>query len=162
MQTWHQRPAIGADAAAASTAAASPPRSCSLGTSDPLDSDGVRWMTALGGGGPGREAALMRLRALLARVAWFEVDRRRRQLRGLSTAQLNGLVRDVGDNACAALLEQLHGYRGQSRFEVWAAKFGIRETAAAARRRQSLDAVRAVRDLTQTRQNGCPDTKGTT
>ena len=98
------------------------------------DGDGARWIAALGRDGPIREAALTRLRALTG-VACFEVERRRKQLRDLSTAQLNGLVRDARDNACAALLEQLRDYRGQSRFEVWAAKFGIREAAAAARRR---------------------------
>ena len=100
-----------------------------------LDGGGARWIAALGGDGPIREAALHQLRALLTRVAWFEVERRRKQLHYLSTVQLNGLVRDARENACAALLEQLRDYRGQSRFEVWAAKFGIHEAAAAARRR---------------------------
>ena len=100
-----------------------------------LDGDGARCIAALGDEGPIRDAALAGLRALLTGVAWFEVERRRRQLLDLSTGQLNRLVRDAGDNACAALLEHLCDYRGQSRVEVWAAKFGIREAAAAVRRR---------------------------
>ena len=100
----------------------------------PPDGEGAAWIGALGGDGPDREAALTQLRALVTGVAWFEIARRREQLRDLSAAQLKRLVRDAGDRACAALLEQLRDYRGQSRFEVWAAKYGIREAGAAARR----------------------------
>ena len=85
-------------------------------------------------GGCGSEAALSHLRTLLTAVAWFELERRRPQVVDLSSAQVARLVRDAGDRAGTALLQRLGDYQGQSRFEVWAAKFAIHETAAAARR----------------------------
>jgi hypothetical protein len=86
---------------------------------------------------PGSEAALSRLGVLLTAVAWFELERRRTQVLDLSSAQVARLVRDAGERAGAALLQRLGDYHGQSRFEVWAAKFAIHETAAAARRHTS-------------------------
>ena len=88
-------------------------------------------------GGSGSEAALSHLRALLTAVAWFELERRRPQVHDLSSAQVARLVRDAAERAGAALLQRLDDYHGQSRFEVWAAKFAIHETAGAARRHTS-------------------------
>lgn len=79
-------------------------------------------------------AALAQLRALMHSVAWFELERRRAQVSDLSAAQVARLVRDAGERAGVALLKRLGDYHGQSRFEVWAAKFAIHETALAARR----------------------------
>ena len=86
------------------------------------------------GHGAEREAALGQVRALLTEVAWFELERRRAEFHELSAAQAAQLVHDAGESAYAALLDRLGDYRGRSRFAVWAAKFAIRETAAAARR----------------------------
>lgn len=82
-------------------------------------------------------AALAQLRALMNSVAWFELERRRAQVSDLSAAQVARLVRDAGERAGVALLKRLGDYQGQSRFEVWAAKFAIHETALAARRHSS-------------------------
>lgn len=103
-------------------------------TASPADGEGTYCVDDLTGDGPAHNAALVRLRALLIAVAWFELERRRAQLRDVSTAELARLVRDAGEAASTALLSRLGDYRGQSRFEVWAAKFAIREAAAAARR----------------------------
>jgi hypothetical protein len=88
-------------------------------------------------GGTGSEAALSHLGALLTAVAWFELERRRPQVVDLSSGQVAQLVREAGERAGAALLQRLDDYHGQSRFEVWAAKFAIHETATAARRHTS-------------------------
>jgi RNA polymerase sigma-70 factor, ECF subfamily len=96
--------------------------------------DCASWVDALADGGPAGEPALLRLRALLVAVGWFELERRRAQLAGVSVPEAARLVRDAADVACATLLTRLDDYHGQSRFEVWAAKFAIHEAAAAARR----------------------------
>ena len=88
---------------------------------------------ALAAGGPERDAALFRLRLFLVAVGSFELERRRRQLT-LAPADGARLLRDAAEAACASILSRLGDYHGQSRFPVWAAKFAIRETAAAARR----------------------------
>jgi hypothetical protein len=91
------------------------------------------WAADLDADGPDRAAALVRLRALLIAVAWFELERRRADVRDLTGAQVERLVRDAGERAYRTLLCRLADYQGQSRFEVWAAKFAIHELAAAAR-----------------------------
>jgi hypothetical protein len=96
--------------------------------------DGAGWAADLGAAGPDRAAALVQLRALLIAVAWFELERRRADVRDLSSAQVARLVRDAGERSYRTLLGHLADYHGQSRFEVWAAKFAIHELAAAARR----------------------------
>ena len=99
-------------------------------------------------GGAGSAEARAELSALLRSVAWFELERRRAQVLDLSDAQVIRLVRDAGERAGTALLERLGDYHGQSRFEVWAAKFAIHETAAAARKHSDA-AVRFRRAPTQ-------------
>jgi hypothetical protein len=91
------------------------------------------WVREALAGGPEHEAALFHLRLFLVAVGWFELERRRAQLR-LPAADAARLVRDAAEAACASLLSHLRDYRGQSRFPVWAAKFAIHETAAAVRR----------------------------
>ena len=88
---------------------------------------------ALAAGRPERDAALFRLARFLVDVSRFELERRRRQLT-LAPADGARLVRDSAEAACASILNRLGDYHGQSRFPVWAAKFAIHETAAAARR----------------------------
>ncbi len=83
--------------------------------------------------GPDRDAALFRLRLFLVAVSSFELERRRPQL-VLTPADSARLVRDSAEAAYASILSRLDDYHGQSRFPVWAAKFVIHETAAAARR----------------------------
>jgi hypothetical protein len=90
--------------------------------------------------GSGSEAARAQLRALLTDVAWFELERRRAQLPDLSTAQIARLVADAGERAGVSLVKALGDYHGQSRFDVWAAKFAIHETAVAARRHNAAAA----------------------
>jgi hypothetical protein len=85
-------------------------------------------------------AALAELRPLMNSVAWFELERRRAEVSDLSTAQVARLVRDASERAEVALLKRLGDYHGQSRFEVWAAKFAIHETAVAARRHNDATA----------------------
>ena len=101
---------------------------------DAAPADGTSWVGALADDGPAGELALLRLRSLLIAVGWFELERRRAQLAWLSIPAAARLVRDAADAACATLLRRLDEYHGQSRFEVWAAKFAIHEAAAAARR----------------------------
>jgi hypothetical protein len=90
--------------------------------------------------GANSAAAIAQLRALLISVAWFELERRRAQVSDLSTAQVARLVHEAGERAGLALLQRLGDYHGQSRFEVWAAKFAIHETALAAKRHKSATA----------------------
>ena len=100
----------------------------------PPSPDRAGWPDALADTGPARALALLRLRAFLGAVGWFELERRSVQLAELSSAERAELARSAADVAFTALLSSLDDYHGQSRFHVWAAKFAIHEAAAAARR----------------------------
>jgi hypothetical protein len=82
----------------------------------------------------GSAAARAQLRSLLGSVAWFELERRRLQVLDLSASQVARLVRGARERSYATLIRRLDDYHGQSRFELWAAKFAVHETAAAVRR----------------------------
>ena len=94
------------------------------------DGDSETWVALLGGAtGPGRDAAVARLHALLLRAARFELRRR-----GTHT-DLEDLAVQAADDALVAVLAKLGSYRGQSRFTTWAYKFALLEASVKARRR---------------------------
>jgi RNA polymerase sigma-70 factor, ECF subfamily len=99
-----------------------------------MDPESRAWVAALAGEGGDREAALVRLHALLLRAARFELGRRRGQLTGLSAAERHDLATQAADDAMMAVLARLDDFRGLSRFTTWAYKFALLEAATKARR----------------------------
>ena len=93
------------------------------------DADSQTWVSALAGTGAGRDAAVVRLHALLLRAARFELRRRG------AHADLEDLATQAADDALLAILAKLGTYRGQSRFTTWAYKFALLEAGVKARRR---------------------------
>lgn len=93
------------------------------------------WHLDLYGGGPPREEAVARLRALLLRAARFEVFRRRGMLPQLSSSELDDLADEAASDAAVSVLRRLADFRGESRFETWAYKFALLEAAVKVRRR---------------------------
>jgi RNA polymerase sigma-70 factor, ECF subfamily len=93
------------------------------------DADSPAWLAALGAAGPGHDAAVARLHALLLRAARFELRRRG------AHADLEDLATQAADDACVAVLAKLPTFRGQSRFTTWAYKFALLEAGVKARRR---------------------------
>jgi hypothetical protein len=94
-------------------------------------SEGRAEAEALRVGGHAREAAVLRLRAHLADVAQFELDRRRSTGVPVHRRDTARLVHDAAESALTAVLADLARYRGQSAFATWTAKYAIREAAAA-------------------------------
>lgn len=101
----------------------------------PLDAESRAWIAALRGGGPDREAALVRLHDLLLRAARFEVRRRGAMLPHLRGGDLDDLAMQSAADAMIALLAKLDTFRGASRFTTWAYKFALLEAAVKLRRR---------------------------
>jgi RNA polymerase sigma-70 factor, ECF subfamily len=99
-----------------------------------MDPESRAWVAALAGEGGDREAALVRLHALLLRAARFELGRRRGQLAGLSAAERHDLATQAADDALMGVLARLGDFRGLSRFTTWAYKFALLEAATKARR----------------------------
>jgi RNA polymerase sigma-70 factor (ECF subfamily) len=100
-----------------------------------LDAESREWLHDLRAEGNTRDAALMRLHALLLRAARFEIARRRPSLPQLRGEELNEIATEAADDALLAVLRRLDDFRGASRFTTWAYKFALLEAAVKLRKR---------------------------
>jgi RNA polymerase sigma-70 factor (ECF subfamily) len=88
------------------------------------DPESERWLADLRG--PRHEEAVERLHEWLLRIARGEVSRRRGRL-PFGGPELDDVVNQAADDATLAVVAKLGGFRGESRFTTWAAKFAIFE-----------------------------------
>lgn len=91
-----------------------------------LDPDSAEWVRSLGGAEVAREAARLRLHALLLRIARSEVRRRSRHLQ-ISGPELDDVAHQAAADAMVAIMAKVRQFRGESRFTTWAYKFVIFE-----------------------------------
>ncbi len=101
----------------------------------PLDEESSRWLEELRGPDTVRNEALGRLHAVLFRMARAEASRRRGSLPGDVVADLDDLCTQAANDALAAIVKKLDGFRGASRFTTWACKFALLEVSVRLRRR---------------------------
>jgi RNA polymerase sigma-70 factor, ECF subfamily len=87
-----------------------------------LDPDSRQWLSSLGAGAHEREAAEIRLHALLLRIARSEVRRRGGQLK-INGPELDDIAHQATDDALIAIIAKIGQFRGESRFTTWAYKF---------------------------------------
>ena len=92
-------------------------------------------LDALREGGPGYDAAVESLHALLLRAARFEVSRRRAALAHVRGEEFDDIAMQAANDALVAVLGKLHQFRGESRFTTWAYKFALLEAGVRVRRR---------------------------
>jgi len=93
------------------------------------DAETADWVRVLAGAGPERDAALVRLHAMLVRIARAEVARRGPRLR-ISGPELDDLAHQAAADALLAITGKIGQFRGESRFTTWACKFVIFEVSA--------------------------------
>jgi RNA polymerase sigma-70 factor (ECF subfamily) len=98
------------------------------------DAESLAWVASLREGGPGHEEALVRLHAMLIRVARHEVSRRRGMAPWISWSELDVVAQQSADDAVVALLHRLDSFEGRSRFTTWAYKFAVLTTSVAVRK----------------------------
>jgi RNA polymerase sigma-70 factor (ECF subfamily) len=94
-----------------------------------LDPESTAWLTALGGDGREREAAVGRLHDLLLRMALREARRRGERAR-ISGPEVDDLAHQAAADALLAIVAKLGQFRGESRFTTWAYKFVVLELSA--------------------------------
>jgi RNA polymerase sigma-70 factor, ECF subfamily len=99
------------------------------------DRESRGWIERLRATGPGRDAALTELHALLLRAARFEVERRRASFAHLRGGELDDLAHQSADDALVAILRKLGDFRRESHFTTWAYKFALYEAAVTVRKR---------------------------
>jgi RNA polymerase sigma-70 factor (ECF subfamily) len=98
------------------------------------DAESLAWVASLREGAPGHGEALVRLHAMLLRVARHEVSRRRGTIPWVSWSELDVVAQQSADDAVVALLRRLDNYEGRSRFTTWAYKFAVLTTSVAVRK----------------------------
>jgi RNA polymerase sigma-70 factor, ECF subfamily len=86
-----------------------------------------RWTEQLRPGHPRRDATVAELRAILLRIAYHELARRRAQLGSVSGPEFDDLAQQAADDALVKILAKLEQFAGLSRFTTWAYKFVIFE-----------------------------------
>jgi RNA polymerase sigma-70 factor, ECF subfamily len=91
-----------------------------------LDPDSTEWLRALEGTEAEREAACLRLHAMLLRIARHEVRRRGGHLQ-IAGPELDDVAHQAAADAMVAILAKAGQFRGESRFTTWAYKFVIFE-----------------------------------
>jgi RNA polymerase sigma-70 factor, ECF subfamily len=94
-----------------------------------LDPESAEWLRLLAATGPRQEAALVRLHAMLVRIAQGEARRRAPRLR-VTGPELDDLAHQAAADALLAITGKLGQFRGESRFTTWAYKFVIFEVSA--------------------------------
>lgn len=99
-----------------------------------LDAESRAWVEHLRRPGPERDSAVLALHALLLSAARFEVNRRRVTMPHLRGNDHGDLAQQSADDALAAVLGKLDGFRGESRFTTWAYKFALLEVGVRLRR----------------------------
>jgi RNA polymerase sigma-70 factor (ECF subfamily) len=100
-----------------------------------LDVESREWLRSLRAPGSERDAATVRLHALLLRATRFEVARRRPTLPHLRGDELEDIATEAADDAVMSVLRRLDDFRGASRFTTWVYKFALLEAAVKLRKR---------------------------
>lgn len=92
------------------------------------------WVHDLNAGGFRQEAAIADLRNILLRAALFHFSRNLSDFGGVSREEILQRAEDCAQDALIAVMSQLSGFRGDSKFSTWAYKFAINHALMAARR----------------------------
>jgi RNA polymerase sigma-70 factor, ECF subfamily len=82
-----------------------------------------RWTEQLRPGHPRRDATVAELHAVLLRIGYHELSRRRVQLGSVSGPEFDDLAQQAADDALVKILAKLEQFAGLSRFTTWAYKF---------------------------------------
>ena len=92
-----------------------------------LDRESEQWVEQLRPGHPRRDQTVATLRDVLLRVAFYELSRRRDQLRSIRGPEFDDLAHQAANDALLNILARLDEFRGLSRFTTWAYKFVVFE-----------------------------------
>lgn len=117
-----------------------------------LERANEQWFDELSQSGtPAQAAALDDLRHYLQRGIFYYLSRERSDLAALSSEELAQMAEDFSQDATLRILDNLHSFRGDSRFTTWAMKIGTRTAISELRRARykdfSLDELNANGEL---------------
>lgn len=81
------------------------------------------WTEQLRAGHPRRDETVAELHAVLQRIAYHELSRRRGQLGSVRGPEFDDLAQQAANDALVKILAKLEQFAGLSRFTTWAYKF---------------------------------------
>ena len=122
------------------------PASLSIVTADHMDLVSARWVRELTAGGVEGDKAVARLRELLLRASWSELNRRAARS-GLRGVDLDDMANQAANDATVSVLAKIASFRGDSRFSTWAYKFAIFEVSGKLGRHIAQQGVGSSDDL---------------
>jgi len=110
-----------------------------------------QWIADLTGAPDAQDEALEDLRQRLQRGIFYYLSRERSDLTHLSSQELTQMAEDLAQDATLRVLDNLHSFRGDSRFTTWATKVAVRVAISDLRRARykdfSLDGLTASDEL---------------
>ncbi len=110
-----------------------------------------QWIADLTGEPDAQAQALEDLRQRLQRGIFYYLSRERSDLTHLSSQELTQMAEDLAQDATLRVLDNLHSFRGDSRFTTWATKVAVRVAISDLRRARykdfSLDGLTASDEL---------------
>lgn len=98
-----------------------------------------QWLADLTASPAAQTQALEDLRQRLQRGIFFYLSRERSDLAQLSNQELTQMAEDLAQDATLRVLENLHSFRGDSRFTTWATKIAVRVAISDLRRARYKD-----------------------
>ncbi|MGQ9887761.1 MAG: RNA polymerase sigma factor [Aggregatilineales bacterium] len=98
-----------------------------------------QWLADLTGPPALRDSALQDLRQRLQRGIYYYLSRERSDLAQLPAQELAQMAEDLAQDATLRVLENLDGFRGDSRFTTWATKIAVRVAISDLRRARYRD-----------------------
>lgn len=97
------------------------------------------WLDDLQSDGPQRADALEDLRQRLVRGVYFYLRNDRSDLSNLVREEIEQMAQDFVQDALLKILDNLHTFRGESKFTTWAAKIATRVAISELRRARHKD-----------------------
>jgi RNA polymerase sigma-70 factor (ECF subfamily) len=85
-----------------------------------------QWLSELQAGSEIQAVALEDLRGRLQRSIYYYLSQDRSDLRDLATTELTRMAEDLAQDATLRVIDNLHNFRGESRFTTWANKIAVR------------------------------------
>lgn len=110
-----------------------------------------QWLRELTAAEQTQSSAITDLRAMLVRGALYSLQQTQYRLAEWDAERLRQLAEDSAQDAILAILQNLHEFRGESRFTTWAFKFAVNKALMSARHESwkhiSLDKLLGDREL---------------
>lgn len=103
-----------------------PPNAAAGATDETAERSNEQWITDLDTPGTAQTTALAELRLRLQRSIFYYLRNERSDLATLSNQEIEQMAEDLAQDATLRVMDNLHTFKGNSRFLTWATKIAVR------------------------------------